>query len=256
MAHPSCRHGKPRSRTQRYIVPGLPAKQLEWTVDGDFAEQFARMALELHAEPSLGDTVEAVAGYAVKAIGCGHAAVLQTHGHKAPEITATDPVAAKACQVELDCGQGPSLTGLKQREWVLVRDAGTDPRWPAWSAAIVPLELHSVLSIRLHAGHRTLGAITLFDTALDVFDEDDVAVADILARHASIAVSHAQQESNLWRAVDARKVIGQAQGILMERFALSADQAFAVLRRYSQDYNIKLRDVAQRLVDTRKLPES
>jgi AmiR/NasT family two-component response regulator len=54
--------------------------------------------------------------------------------------------------------------------------------------------------------------------------------------------------------VDARKLVGQAMGILMERFDLDGDQAFAVLRRYSQDTNTKLRDVAQQLIDTRKLP--
>jgi AmiR/NasT family two-component response regulator len=55
-------------------------------------------------------------------------------------------------------------------------------------------------------------------------------------------------------AVDARKLVGQAMGILMERFDLDADRAFAVLQRYSQNGNVKLRDVAQQLIDTRKLP--
>jgi hypothetical protein len=63
-------------------------------------------------------------------------------------------------------------------------------------------------------------------------------------------------QANLAAAVDARKLIGQAQGILMERFALDADQAFAVLRRCSQHLNIKLRDIAQQLINTRKLPEA
>jgi AmiR/NasT family two-component response regulator len=57
------------------------------------------------------------------------------------------------------------------------------------------------------------------------------------------------------QAVDARKLIGQAMGILMERFGIDDDRAFAVLRRYSQHNNQKLRDVAQYLIDTRKLPD-
>jgi hypothetical protein len=56
------------------------------------------------------------------------------------------------------------------------------------------------------------------------------------------------------KAVDARKLIGLAMGILMERHPLDEDRAFAVLKRYSQDQNIKLRDVARYLIDTRKLP--
>jgi ANTAR domain-containing protein len=81
----------------------------------------------------------------------------------------------------------------------------------------------------------------------------------VLARHAAIALATNRTATNLWHAIDARKLIGQAQGMLMERFDVDvdvdvdADQAFAVLRRYSQDNNIKLRDVAQRLVDTHDL---
>jgi AmiR/NasT family two-component response regulator len=56
------------------------------------------------------------------------------------------------------------------------------------------------------------------------------------------------------QAVDARKLVGQAMGILMERFDVGDDRAFAILKRYSQDTNTKLRDVAQHLIDTRKLP--
>jgi AmiR/NasT family two-component response regulator len=58
------------------------------------------------------------------------------------------------------------------------------------------------------------------------------------------------------RAVDSRKLIGQAQGILMERYDLDQDRAFEVLRRYSRDSNVKLREVAQLVVDTRQLPDT
>jgi AmiR/NasT family two-component response regulator len=61
-------------------------------------------------------------------------------------------------------------------------------------------------------------------------------------------------DTTLAQAIDARKLIGQAMGILMERFDLDGNRAFEVLRRYSQDTNTKLRDVAQQLVDTRTLP--
>ena len=72
---------------------------------------------------------------------------------------------------------------------------------------------------------------------------------------AAVALASAQRAENLWLAIDARKLVGQAQGILMERFDLSADQAFAVLLRYSQDKNLKLRAVAQLLVSQRSLPD-
>jgi AmiR/NasT family two-component response regulator len=70
-----------------------------------------------------------------------------------------------------------------------------------------------------------------------------------------VAMSRVQESDHLWQAIDARKLIGQAQGILMERYDLDDERAFEVLRRYSQNSNLKLRDVAQMVVDTRELPE-
>ena len=111
-----------------------------------------------------------------------------------------------------------------------------------------------MLGVGLFTTETTIGALNLFDPEPDRFDADDVAVAQVLARHAGIALATSQRVENLELAIDARKLIGQAQGILMERFDLDADRAFEVLRRFSQDRNIKLREVAQRLIDTRKLP--
>jgi AmiR/NasT family two-component response regulator len=76
----------------------------------------------------------------------------------------------------------------------------------------------------------------------------------VLARHAAIALQGAMDSANLVRALDSRKVIGMAEGILIERLGLDDQQAFNVLRRYSQDRNMKLRDVAQVVVDTHRLP--
>ena len=78
----------------------------------------------------------------------------------------------------------------------------------------------------------------------------------MVARHAAIALAKVHESDHLWRAIDARKLIGQAQGILMERYDLDEERAFEALRRYSQDNNVKLRVVADRLVETRKLPMS
>jgi AmiR/NasT family two-component response regulator len=53
-----------------------------------------------------------------------------------------------------------------------------------------------------------------------------------------------------------RETIGEALGILMERERITADQAFDVLRRASQHLNVKLRDIAQNLVDTGETPNT
>jgi GAF domain-containing protein len=119
---------------------------------------------------------------------------------------------------------------------------------------VTAAKIRSVLHVPMKAGDQVIGVLSLYTLHPDAFTADDEAIAHILAQHASVAVATARQEDTLAGAVDARKLVGQAMGILMERFDLDGDQAFAVLRRYSQDTNTKLRDVAQHLVDTRKLP--
>ena len=100
----------------------------------------------------------------------------------------------------------------------------------------------------------TVGALGLYSKVLDGFDAEDEAIARILAQHASVAVVAAREIESLSTAVDARKLVGQALGILMERYSLDEERAFAVLKRYSQTNHRKLRDVAQELIGTRKLP--
>jgi GAF domain-containing protein len=221
----------------------------------DVAVAFARLVTELHGRPGVEQTVEGVLQFALQAVGCTHAGVvLARRRGLSGTAAATDPVIEQADQLQLEHGEGPAVTVAAGADSVYVADTRIDQRWPAWSPKAAALGLRSVLALRLHANGITLGVLELFHTEPAGFDTDDEAVAHILARHASIAVAAAREEASLRRAVDARKLVGQAQGILMERFSVDADRAFAILRRYSQDNNIKLRDVAQRLTETRELP--
>jgi GAF domain-containing protein len=137
---------------------------------------------------------------------------------------------------------------------LLVRDTATERRWPEWAAKVLSLGVRSVLDVPLSTAAGTVGILGLYNVEPDAFSADDEAIAHILARHASVAVATARNEESMAQAVDARKLVGQAMGILMERHGLDGDRAFAILKRYSQDTNTKLRDVAQELIDTRRLP--
>jgi GAF domain-containing protein len=224
--------------------------------DSAVADVFARLALELHEESSVEETVEAVLQFALQAVKCTHAGVALSHrGGRLETVAVTDPVVEQSDQLQLECDEGPTLDVLAERDTVLVPDTGAELRYPDWAPKVAALGLRSVLSVRLATSGSTLGVLQLFNTEPYAFETDDDAVAHILARHASVALANARQEATLWQAIDARKLVGQAQGILMERFGIDSDQAFAVLRRYSQDHNIKLRDVAQRLIKTRRLPD-
>jgi len=157
-------------------------------------------------------------------------------------------------QVQVECGEGPGSSLLAERSSVAVNDTLSDRRWERWAGKVAALGIRSVLTARLATGNTDVGTLNLFHSEPNAFDADDEAIASIFARHAAVALANARQAENLWLAIDARKLVGQAQGILMERFDLDADQAFAVLLRYSQHRNLKLRDVAQLLVTRRQLP--
>lgn len=222
------------------------------------ADTFARLAIELHDADGVEETIDAVVQFALQALSCTYAGVaLYTRGSRAEIAAVTDPVVADVYELQIATENGPLVTALRDRIPVLIRDTTTDDRWPEWAAKVAALGVRSVLDVPLATGdaaRQTVGVLGLYSPVADAFTEDDEAIAHILARHASVAVASARHEETMAQAVDARKLVGQAMGILMERFDLDDDRAFAILKRYSQDTNTKLRDVAQHLIDTRKLP--
>jgi GAF domain-containing protein len=232
-------------------VPFAPDEQ-------QVADAFARLAIELHDADGVVETVEAVAQFALQALNCSYAGIVLYSRGSRPEIAAvTDPRVAEAYEWQLDSETGPLVSSLQEQATVLIPDTLAEQRWPEWAAKLATLGVRSALDVPLLTGSdrsRTLGVLGLYSPEPKAFSADDEAIAHILARHASVAVATARHEVSMAQAVDARKLVGQAMGILMERFDVDGDRAFAILKRYSQDTNTKLRDVAQQLIDTRKLP--
>jgi GAF domain-containing protein len=222
------------------------------------ADAFARLAIELHDAPGVEETVEAVVQFALQALSCKYAGIALYARGSRPEIAAvTDPVVADVYDLQISSDNGPLVTALRDRRTVLIRDTATDDRWPEWAEKVAALGVRSALDVPLATGNQarsTVGVLGLYSPQADAFSQDDEAIAHILARHAAVALASARHEETMAQAVDARKLVGQAMGILMERFDVDADRAFAILKRYSQDTNTKLRDVAQQLIDTRTLP--
>jgi GAF domain-containing protein len=218
--------------------------------------EFAEMARSLHDEPDLADTLDTLIDYARECLSCDHAGIHLVRNREIETAAATDEVIHEADRLQTQLGEGPCLQAIWDDETFVVADTATDVRWPAFGPKAAELGLHSILSVRLHSGEQTFGAINFYCAQVREFGREDVAMATIFAQHASVALASAKREEGLRIAIDSRHLIGQAQGILMERFGLTADKAFAVLRRYSQDNNVKLRDLADEIVRTRQLPSS
>lgn len=158
-------------------------------------------------------------------------------------------------ELQFELHEGPCFDALRKHEVVLTRKLATDERWPNWGPRVVEeIGVHSMVSYRLFTTKDTLGAMNLYSRTVDAFDDDDIATGAALAAHVAVALADAQNATHLETAISVRTEIGRAEGILMERFDLTATQAFAVLRRVSQDRNIKLNRVAADLVRTRKTP--
>ena len=151
--------------------------------------------------------------------------------------------------------QGPCLDAVWEDEVVRVDDLAADARWPEFAREAADLGVGSVLCFQLFVDGDRMGALNLYALSPGAFDDESQEIGLLFAAHASVALAAAQDEQNLRTGMTNRDVIGQAKGILMERHKLSADQAFAVLARVSQEMNRKLVDVARELTDTGAMRE-
>lgn len=220
------------------------------------ADLFAEIALDLHKhrdDPQR--TVAEIVGWAQKAANCAGAGVMFLHsGRQVDAPIASSPSIQEAHDIQLTLKEGPCLdAALGTNLFTYVtHDAAEDLRYPRWGPAMAELGFHSILSAPLRTDERHYGSLNLFSTERSAFDHDDVAVTELLTRHASVAYASSQEGHGLRAAIDTRKMIGQAQGILMERYDLDADAAFEFMRRQSQTRNKKLRDIAAWIVANRR----
>lgn len=132
----------------------------------------------------------------------------------------------------------------------------TDKRWPEWAAGVSEMGARSSMSVALASSvPQSVGSLFVYSSRANAFDDEDMATAQILAAHAAIAVRQVRHDAALARAIDTRTMTGQATGIVMNRYGVTAQQAFAALVRCSQAANVKLRDIAAGVVRDGDLPK-
>lgn len=216
----------------------------------DEADFLSRIALELDAELTMSSTAELIAEYACLTTAADECGILYSRAVNTWSTpAATSARIAELHQLQIDHDEGPCLDAIRKEPTYTCDDTRKDSRWPTWGPAAADLGISSVLSIRLESKNRNLGALNLYAEPIGAFGPQDVAIASNFARHASIALSTAFTEEGLALAIDARTFIGQAQGILMGRYGISAEQAFEYLRRRSQQEHIKVTDIAHDVIE-------
>jgi len=241
--------------------------------DGDDAREelatnFAAIARELYSQKTLEATLRHIVDLAVQTIrGCTGAGVSLVVGEEIVTPVATNSSVYELEALQYASGQGPCLAAIAQCETVYAHDLAGDERWPEFGAQAEHSGIRSALCFCLF-GDETLGALCLYAADRDAFDSTDRAQALIFATHAGVALAAAgdladaeaalaielHHLGNLQGALESRQVIGRAEGILMHREGITADDAFDLLREASQHLNTKLREVAQYVVDTGEVP--
>lgn len=221
----------------------------------DMTAALAAAARGINGKASLDDTLLAIARTARTSVpGIDHVGISTLErGGRIHTRAHTDSTVQVLDDLQYGLNEGPCVDALSEQVVVSVPDIRNDHRWPLYvDAAVRATPLKSQLAIQLFLDDKnTLGTLNLYSTSQKVVDPDAIGIADLFAAHAAVALGSARKLSTLHDALDSRKVIGQALGILMERYDMNEDRAFAFLRRASSHGNIKLRDVARELVDER-----
>lgn len=150
--------------------------------------------------------------------------------------------------------QGPCLSTAREDRTFRTDDLRAETRWPLFAHAAADLGVGSMLSFQLFVQAESLGALNLYARRAHGFDTYDEDTGLLFASHAAVALAGAQHDNHGNLALQERDIIGQAKGILMERYKVDAIGAFAVLVRFSQNSNRKLRDVARSITETGEPP--
>lgn len=222
------------------------------------SEQIAAAARELEGEFDQGATLDKAVKLSVQVVPSAQEAgisLLLGRRGRIDTPAATSDLVRRIDELQYHFDEGPCLDAIRESETAQSPDVGADDRWPRWGpAAAEETGVRSMMCFRLFTHDDKLGALNLYSQHRNAFDDVDREHGLAIAAHMAIAVAAVQEIDYLKAGMDSRSLIGQAQGILMERFDLDPDRAFVVLTRLSSHANRKLRDIALEIVQTRLLP--
>ncbi|WP_030894868.1 MULTISPECIES: GAF and ANTAR domain-containing protein [unclassified Streptomyces] len=219
-----------------------------------FARQLASTARYLAAQDSVDATLERITHSATELVaGCDAAGILLLHGKKVETIAPTHPLVTESDRLQEHLTEGPCFDAARsdtgERVFRISDFTHEVPRWPQYASRAKELGVGSMMGFLLYTDDEELGALNLYSGSPGAFTEDSETAGWLLASHAAIAFSSARSHAQLQQALQTRHQIGEAMGILMGSHDLTEKQAFDVLRRFSQDNNIKLREVARRVCE-------
>ena len=170
---------------------------------------------------------------------------------KVRTASATDRYPVLLDEIQQRHEQGPCLSAAWEHHVIQIDDMQLENRWPAYCQGVVnETPIRSVISFQLFADHHEMGALNFYAEQPHAFDEEAAEMGLILATHTALAWNLVRRDEQFRSALASRDIIGQAKGMIMERFKIDAVQAFELLKRLSQSSNTPLAAVARQLVDS------
>jgi GAF domain-containing protein len=216
----------------------------------EIADVLAQVAQEINSPESLAATLQSIVHTARRSLpGIDHVgvSVAQRNG-RVETKAATGELVLELDELQYSLNEGPCLYAISAATVVRVENAAQDDRWPHYLPAAVRLGLRSQLGLQLGLDGKTLGGLNMYSTSVDTLDDETLHMAELFAVHAALAMGRARTEEQLRAGMSTRTLIGQAIGLLMERYGIDEDAAFAFLSRASSVNNTKLRGVAAEIV--------
>ncbi len=234
------------------------------SISHDTALVLAQLAGLVLTEPDLDTALQRVSQLAVELVDeCDGASMTMRRDGMPAAPVASDDWATELDKLQFVEQEGPCLNCLRESSVMRSRDLGADQRFPTYGPRAAALGGRSSLSLPLAADGRTVGALNLYSREPDAFGAEALALGELLAAHAALAVQAATAyyssrdlAEQMRQALDSRAVIEQAKGLLVGRRRCSPDEAFDQLVDLSQRTNRKLRDVAQGLIDEASRPQA
>src|SRR3954470_6877518 len=222
---------------------------------GETHLRIAKLVQELHSRQNTDpDTViaELVEHAAVEVPGAQYAGVTVTRNKKqidTPAATHKWPILLD--EIQQRHREGPCLSSAWEEKTIHVADLETDDRFPLYRRDVLErTPIRSIMSFQLFIAGETMGALNVYAERPNAFGQASRDVGLVFAAHSSVAWNSARRDEQFRRALASRDTIGQAKGMIMERYGVDAVQAFEVLRKLSQDSNVPLAQVATELVAT------
>lgn len=183
--------------------------------------------------------------------GAKYAGVTVTTNRKRVDTpAATHPYAVVLDEIQQRHREGPCLESAWEKTTIHLADLENDFRYPRYREdALAETPIRSIMAFQLFIADRTMGALNVYAEEPHAFDDETEEVGLIFATHSAVAWNSARRDEQLRQALTSRDAIGQAKGMIMERYRIGAIQAFEMLRKLSQDSNVPLTRIAAELIE-------